>query len=350
MRDKKILSLNEKKNFQILAISGGGYRGLYSALVLEKIEQKAGRPLAQCFDLICGTSIGGIIALAIGMEIPMKDIVQMLTEKGPKIFKKPTGFFSRFKPANLSMAFRSKYPQNELKEALEGIFESHIVGDIAVKGHRVLIPSVNFTQSKPQFFKTPHHEAFSNDLYLKLVDVSLATSAAPPFLPMHHIKNLGFFIDGGIVGNAPELFGMHEATQFLGMYEEEIKVLGIGTLDQMIVPKADQRSNAGWLEWGMGKKLFALTITGQQQVMRHIVKQKLGKRYFLIDRTVPSEKANALELDDANANSTRMLREEAGTSIQEELSKPELLEFLKHQPQKAKFFHLNYGVHCPIAL
>lgn len=333
--------MNKKKEFQILAISGGGYRGLYSALILEELERKAGKPLAKCFDLICGTSIGGIIATALGMEIPMNTIVKMLTSKGPKIFQRRFLWLPKPISSNLSMMFRSKYSQKELKKELRTIFQNSRMGDIAIKGHRVLIPSVNFTQSKPQLFKTPHHKIFANDLKLSLVDIALATSAAPPFFPMHHIDKLGYFIDGGIVGNSPEFFGLHEATHYLNIDEDSIRILGIGTLDQMVVPKANQKPDIGWLGWGLGKKLFNLTLASQQKATRFIVQHKLDKRYILIDKTIPSEKGNFLELDAANKISTRMLKEEAGASIQEELSKSEVLFFLNHQPTRPDFFHLD---------
>jgi uncharacterized protein len=63
--------------FQILALSGGGYLGLYTAEILTRLERQAGKPLGQCFDLIAGTSIGGILAIGLAMERPaarMRDL------------------------------------------------------------------------------------------------------------------------------------------------------------------------------------------------------------------------------------------------------------------------------------
>ena len=51
--------------FQILSLSGGGFLGLYTAAMLAELEERSGKPLNQCFDLIAGTSIGGIIALGL---------------------------------------------------------------------------------------------------------------------------------------------------------------------------------------------------------------------------------------------------------------------------------------------
>ncbi|MDE2627936.1 MAG: patatin-like phospholipase family protein, partial [Burkholderiales bacterium] len=61
------------KPFQILALSGGGFRGLYTAKVIADVESDIGAPIGSRFDLITGTSIGGILALALALEIPAQD-------------------------------------------------------------------------------------------------------------------------------------------------------------------------------------------------------------------------------------------------------------------------------------
>lgn len=69
-------------SFQILALSGGGYRGLYTATILAELERELGGPIARHFDLIAGTSIGGILALALANEIPAQKLVEMFVSKG----------------------------------------------------------------------------------------------------------------------------------------------------------------------------------------------------------------------------------------------------------------------------
>ena len=68
--------------FLTLSLSGGGYKGLYSAHVLARLEEDLNCRIAQKFDLLAGTSIGGIIALALALEIPAKDIEQLFLQKG----------------------------------------------------------------------------------------------------------------------------------------------------------------------------------------------------------------------------------------------------------------------------
>ena len=76
------------RRFQILALSGGGFRGLYTAQIVADLENEIKAPIASRFDLISGTSIGGILALALAMEIPAQAMVEIFTEHGEDIFSK----------------------------------------------------------------------------------------------------------------------------------------------------------------------------------------------------------------------------------------------------------------------
>lgn len=75
---------------RVLALAGGGFLGLYTALVLEALEARAGEPLARRFDLLAGTSIGGLLALALAYEIPMARLVRLFIEEGPAVFSNRT--------------------------------------------------------------------------------------------------------------------------------------------------------------------------------------------------------------------------------------------------------------------
>lgn len=76
----------EARNFKILCIDGGGIKGIYSAELLAKFEEVFGCVVSDCFDMLCGTSTGGIIALAASLKIPMSSVVKLYREKGPSIF------------------------------------------------------------------------------------------------------------------------------------------------------------------------------------------------------------------------------------------------------------------------
>ena len=80
------MKIEERKPFKILCIDGGGIKGLFSAQVLSKFEEVFNTEITEHFDLICGTSTGGIIALAASAKIPMSDVVDFYKSKGPLIF------------------------------------------------------------------------------------------------------------------------------------------------------------------------------------------------------------------------------------------------------------------------
>jgi patatin-like phospholipase/acyl hydrolase len=70
----------------VLALSGGGFRGYFTALVLAKLEEQLGRPCYKIFNLIAGTSIGGIIAVGLAFGIPARRIAEIIAKSGPAIF------------------------------------------------------------------------------------------------------------------------------------------------------------------------------------------------------------------------------------------------------------------------
>ena len=78
----------KKKRFQILALDGGGIKGLFSAAVLMCVEKNLNTNVVDHFDLIVGTSTGGIIALALGIGLKPRDIVEYYQKWGAKIFRK----------------------------------------------------------------------------------------------------------------------------------------------------------------------------------------------------------------------------------------------------------------------
>ena len=84
--------------FRVLSLSGGGFLGLYTAVILERLEARAGVPLARRFDLVAGTSVGAILAIALAFEVPMARMVRLFVDHGPGVFSDralPTGAIGR---------------------------------------------------------------------------------------------------------------------------------------------------------------------------------------------------------------------------------------------------------------
>lgn len=162
--------------FQVLALSGGGFLGLYSVTVLAEIEKLQGRSVASSFDLLAGTSVGGIVALGLAADTPANAIQAAFERHGQQIFSNrppPTTPFGAFRDI-LRGACSSKYEAEVLKETIvEIVGPDTRVGELR---HPVLIPAINLSKGKPQIFKTSHHPDFRLDLNLRVVDVALATS------------------------------------------------------------------------------------------------------------------------------------------------------------------------------
>lgn len=308
-------------DFYTLALSGGGYKGLFSAHVLSRLEKELGCPVAQKFDLLSGTSIGGIIAIALALEIPAGDIERLFLEKGKKIFKKRT-FIST------GLILMSKYSNSGLKEVLGELFEDKIIADLK---HRVIIPAINYTEGKPQVFKTPHNPKLKNDKNLKLVDVALATSAAPTYFPVFS-SNAGDFVDGGLMANHPGYFAVVEAMSYLNQPLENIHQLHIGTISQKFT-SSSSKYVLGSSFWSWKENIFNLMFSCQEQSAENLLHFYLKDRYVSIDSVAADEQAKQIKLDKINKKSSRILIQKADDAVKCYLGNLECFNKLKkHQP------------------
>jgi patatin-like phospholipase/acyl hydrolase len=274
--------------FHILSLSGGGYKGLFTAALLEGLEEDFGHPIAQKFDLLAGTSIGGIMVLALALEIPAKEIKQFFLEKGKQIFNLHINIWKGF----------SLYQNDNIKNALFTLFGNRKIGDLK---HRIIIPVINYTTGTPQTIKTRHHEKFLKDYRWPLVDVALATSAAPCYFPIFG-KHNGDFLDGGLIANNPGLFACIEALKYLGCDLEDIYQLHIGTLSSKVTSPCNRRG------FGINlKRLVSLILSCQEQSTGQIIKLLLGERYYSVDTSVAPNQEKLIKLDKTSNDAEKVL-------------------------------------------
>jgi patatin-like phospholipase/acyl hydrolase len=207
--------------FKILSIDGGGIKGAFPAAFLASIENQLGEPIFRYFDLITGTSTGGIIALGLGFGLRASELVKFYVEKGPHIFPVKrrrwwrtghTLFFPRYNPA-------------ALKAALEQVFGETKLGELK---SRLLIPTLNAASGDIHVYKTPYHPRLEMDYKARVVDVALATSAAPTYLPAHTSPEGIPFLDGGLWANNPTGMAVVDAIAMLNANRENIEVLSLG--------------------------------------------------------------------------------------------------------------------------
>ena len=316
--------------YHVLALSGGGYRGLYTATVLSELEAALGRPIASHFDLICGTSAGGLLALGLAANIPGVELKALFEEKGNRIFgcrsvlRRVFGFW-----------WTAKHGSTGLREVLTERFQTMTVGDLK---HRVLVPAVNYSTGRGQFFKTPHHPSFELDHRMKLVDVALATAAAPVYFPLSRNER-GVFADGGLVGNAPGLFGLHEVRTFLAPNQPaQVRVLAIGTMTIGATVRGGASLDRGFGKWRGG--LFDLVISAQESSVDYMLRQSLGADYYQIDdKATPDQSRDVKARDRVSAGSTNTLKDRGVHAAQRALGDPLFKPFRAHQAGAATLFH-----------
>lgn len=324
--------------FQILSLSGGGFLGLYTAAVLAKIEEHSERPIAEQFDLISGTSIGGIIGLGIAAGIPATKIQESIEALGPKIFSnkpRPKSEFLATLQLRKNM-LGAKYSAAALKDEIDELFGKEAkIGDLK---HRIIIPSINLTKGRPQVFKTAHHPTFVRDFKLNISDVALATAAAPTYFPLHKIGG-ELFADGGLYANAPDQLAIHEAIHFLGQDISEIRLLSIGTTTSKFSFSNSINFNMGWMSWLRQERLPSVMIAAQQMSSDDMLRHRMGENYLRIDQEQSREQEDSLGLDIATEGAIEDLKGLAEGSIREHLGRAMLPEFLKHTAPSPTFYH-----------
>ena len=326
--------------FQILSLSGGGFLGLYTISVLAELERQVRRPIASCFDLLAGTSVGGIIALGLAAEQPATDIKHAFESNGTRIFSDrpaPINWLGRWRDFGRSF-FSPKYDGIALSETVARIIGSDtLIGDLK---HPVIVPAINLTKGKPQVFKTAHHPTFRRDHQRKVVDVALATSAAPTYFPVAEIGD-ELFADGGLYANSPDLLALHEAEYFFGAPTEQVRMLSIGTTTTQFSFSHVTGRRLGMFGW---RQRFAQTmISSQQMDVGYILGHKLGDRYVRIDEVQSREQERDLGLDIATEDAQKTIRGMALGSVQAVLNDPMLEDILKHQAPEPRFHHLLAG-------
>lgn len=292
--------------FKVLTLDGGGVRGYLSAKILCNIEKLLNEEdgtntnIGQRFDLIAGTSTGGIIALALGKGMSAKDIFELYETLIPKVFS----------TAKSKGLLDSKYSDEILKNELTSIFGDSTLEDLIT---HVCITSVSLQNASPRFHKTKYFDRNSTRCDEKLVDIALATSAAPTYFPTQNTKHSSSLIDGGICANNPSLIGLIDALELTDRNINNIRLLSIGTGEQCHMPYSlDKLNDAGKLQWiaqykhtpllsDMGSPLIETLMNSQSILTHHQVDFLLNfddtKRYIRINPKLDIP----MDLDDAKS-------------------------------------------------
>lgn len=226
---------------RILAIDGGGIKGVVPAAFLATVEETIGRNAGEFFDLIAGTSTGGIIALGLGLGFSSGDVLRLYEEEGPRIFG-GNRVWRMMRRVGLS-----GYSGEPLRQALMRRFGERRLGESRT---RLVIPSVNLETGEVYIYKTAHHKRFDRDHRKAAVDVALATAAAPTYFPTHRSTEGVPLVDGGMWANNPVGMAVVEAIGVLGWERTDLKVLSLGCTSEPLSAALGIRYRLGLAYWG----------------------------------------------------------------------------------------------------
>jgi predicted acylesterase/phospholipase RssA len=300
---------------RILSIDGGGIRGIIPALVLARIEKLTGRPAASLFDLVAGTSTGGI--LAIGLTVPKfsgrpvysaQELVTLFEREGPRIFSRS---MLRTLVTSDSL-FWKKYSSQGIEEVLLEYFGDSRLSDAITD---VLIPSYEIQRRFPFFFKSANARR-RPDYDFNARDVARATSAAPTYFEPKRIptgtKSGNYtLIDGGVFANNPAACALVEAQATLPHPGGYVVVsLGTGSLMQTI--PLDLAKNWGTLLWV--KPLLNAMFDGVSSTVDFQLRQLLPTGYY---RFQPALNGHNHSLDNTSRANMAALKALANKMIDE---------------------------------
>jgi len=216
----------------ILSIDGGGMRGIYSALLLQHLETRAEKQCFELFDLIGGTSIGGILAFGLSTGITAKNMVGMFEDNIPKIFKKDWKHSCK----TLWGITGSKYDPKNIDYFLDSLFGDNKIQTVLVD---TLCVARDIKNAKYNILKSYKLDPVS------IKEACRCTSSAPTFFPSYKLgKQLN--VDGAMFMNNPSLILWTEAKKLYPY--DDIYILSIGTGN--FTKKYDIK-NGGMKDWAI---------------------------------------------------------------------------------------------------
>lgn len=360
--------------FKVLSIDGGGIRGIVPAIILNEIEKRTGKRIFELFDLIAGTSTGGILALGLTKRHPnhpdqaqykAEDLVTLYKNEGKVIFaKRKESLLEQLAEKQLKTIlnyfklpaidpddiFRTKYPSTGREKILHQYFGETPI-EQALK--KVFITSYDTVLRTPIFFLSNPKEEKIGESFRKICtgftmkQAAMATSAAPTFfepyrVSTHHRTDDGFYtlVDGGVFANNPAALALMEAIiaskkegKKLELDEILVVSLGTGSLTRKFL--YDQTKNWGLMGWV--QPIINITMDGASESVACQLEQLLPrasdqpKQYYRFQAFLNPGKGND-EMDDVSDENLRRLENLAKEIIAQSADLDELCKNLLKTP------------------
>jgi len=237
---------DQAESIKVLSIDGGGIRGIIPAIILDALQSRVGKKPHETFDLIAGTSTGGIITVGIGTACnkgtcysPL-ELVKLYADNGPAIFRK------RFLESVEELAL-PKYDVSGLEAVLLAFFADTQFSTALTP---LLVSSYDLQSQLPFFFKS-HKIAADPSYNWPVRQIARATSAAPTyFVPLHLVRGNEDYalVDGGVFVNNPAMAAYVEARR-LYPGARNILVVSVGTGDRQDHITYDEAKHWGMVRW-----------------------------------------------------------------------------------------------------
>ena len=273
--------------FRVLALDGGGIRGLFTASFLSTLEDLGGGRIGDHFDLIVGTSMGGILALALAYGSPARTIFDLFLEKGRLVFARPR---------RLGMLLRPKYDGRYLAAILRDFFGDKVLNDVTTP---VCVTSYELENSYPRIWKDEHAADLVPAGDEPAWKVALATSSAPVFFPGTQVSKGDSHVDGGLFANNPSLVGLTEAVRYFGQPLGSIRILSVGAGERAErIPYERARRMGAWF-WKTA--VLEHMLIAQARISHEIALRLLEPEQYL-RVNVPLERPYALDDYEAAKN------------------------------------------------
>jgi uncharacterized protein len=301
---------------RILAIDGGGIRGLIPAVVLAEIERRSGSRTADLFDLIAGTSTGGILACGLtrpgdggAPQFTAADLIGLYESEGPEIFHRSLlkrvesveGYLDeRYDDSGLNAALRRYLDDARLSQAVTDIF----------------ITAYEIERRQAFFFRSSR--ARTDPSYdFSYVDAARATAAAPTYFEPARVRDLAgaetyALVDGGVFALNPGLVAYAELAA-AGRREEIELVVSLGTGAHTRPLRYDDARGWGQLEWA--RPLVDVVFDGSAQTVDFALGHLLPEGRYLRFQTPLTEASD--DLDDASDRNLEALRREGARLVEE---------------------------------
>ncbi len=307
------LDAEEMPEVRILAIDGGGIRGIVPAVILEALETATGKRVSQLFDIVAGTSTGGILAL--GLTAPQAPnskqakhsaaaLADLYVTEGPKIFPKHPSrvpwfwhllagplTWSRFKKIRsagdlLNTVFAKPYPDSGIETTLKKYFTYDDGASIPLSDalQEVLITSYDM-QSRTIELMTKERSVVPTSNYF-MHDAARATSAAPSFFRPLVLGTRKLdqktLVDGGLFANNPAVCAFAHAQRLFPLCRPRILSIGTGTNFAPVDTKALLNWNTGqWAPELLGCMFDAGSECVDQSLSKLITRDANNARCYI---------------------------------------------------------------------